>query len=362
MGRRLKLVDLAAMYHLMDGLTFKVRRCADVLDAALVALDKKTGVPRKIFDWNQRGSNLLNPPSFHLDGRLIVTIEQSFSPAKGNMYLSKVRVQKGERETAPVVFFEMHSPTLNIPMRVEVPLRALVKGGKKLKDTHTVYLHALLTDTGDEYVYYGITKRGWSLRFHEHVKSALSEGSRRLFPRKLDELIDARAAQISGVKDDRPKLSGFITAICVIGLDEKSAMDVEEYLVDKYSLSSKHSHGLNMIPGGYEGIRALHRLSLLTERGFLNTDAREELLEAYLQQHPQLGIPKPGVAEKWNDPSYAEAVICGRENRLDADQVREIRYLSALGYTLEQITKSVEAINTDQVRRVLEGITYTRVH
>ena len=96
MGRRLKLVDLAGMYHLMDGLTFKVSRCADVLDAALVALDKKTGVPRKIIDWNQRGSNLLNPPSFHLDGRLIVTIEQSFSPAKGNMYLSKVRVQRGK--------------------------------------------------------------------------------------------------------------------------------------------------------------------------------------------------------------------------------------------------------------------------
>lgn len=188
------------------------------------------------------------------------------------------------------------------------------------------------------------------------------EGSRRLFPRKLEELISARTAQLAGKADDRPSLAGIITAICAVGLDEKKAMDAEEYLVDKYSLSSKHSNGLNMIPGGYEGIRALHRLSVLTEPGFLNTDAREELLDQYLQEHPQLGIPKPGVAEKWNDPNYAEAVICGRENRLDADQVREIRYLSALGYSLEHIRSAVDAINIDQVRRVLEGRTYARIH
>jgi hypothetical protein len=293
----------------MDGLTFKVSRCAEVLDAALVELDHKTGVTKKIFDWNQRGGDLLNPPSLPLDGRLIVTVEQAFSEAKGMMFMSKVQVQKNEKkEIAPVVFFEMQSLTLDVPMRTEVPLRGLVKGGPKLKGTHSVYLHALLADNGEEYVYYGITKRGWNVRFSEHVKAAVGEGSRRLFPRKLEELINARAAQLTGKADDRPKLAGIITAICAIGLDEKQAMDAEEYLVDKYSLSSKHSNGLNMMPGGYEGIRALHRLSILTEPKFLDTDAREELLDGYLQEHPQLGIPKPGVAEKWNDPTYAEAV------------------------------------------------------
>src|SRR3546814_8833775 len=82
-------------------------------------------------------------------------------------------------------------------------------------------------------------------------------GSQRLFPRKLEELIDARAAEVSGVPDGRPKLAGIITAICAAGLMEAQAMNVEEYLVDKYSLSSKHKNGLNMIPGGYEGIRSL---------------------------------------------------------------------------------------------------------
>ena len=36
---------------------------------------------------------------------------------------------------------------------------------------------------------------------------------------------------------------------------------------------------------------------------------REAALDTYFKQHPQLGTPKPGVAESWNDPAYAEAVI-----------------------------------------------------
>src|SRR3546814_1682751 len=53
-------------------------------------------------------------------------------------------------QVAPVVFFNLQSPTLDIPMRVEVPLRALLKGGRKLQGTYSVYLHALLTDVGEE--------------------------------------------------------------------------------------------------------------------------------------------------------------------------------------------------------------------
>jgi hypothetical protein len=66
----------------------------------------------------------------------------------------------------------MHSPLLDIPMRLEIPLRAVIRGGPALYGTYSVYLHALLADDGTEFVYYGITKRGWNLRFAEHTKSA----------------------------------------------------------------------------------------------------------------------------------------------------------------------------------------------
>jgi hypothetical protein len=255
----------------------------------------------------------------------------------------------------------MHSPTLDIPMRVEIPLRALIKGCPSLDGTYSVYLHALLCDDKREFVYYGITKRGWNSRFTEHLESALRDESRRLFPAKLKELLSARAQHLRGENRTNPMLTGFVSAICAVGLNVDSAMDAEEYLVDKYSLSSKHPNGLNMIPGGREGIRALRRLSIDSAASLTESDEREALLDEYLKVHPLFGKPNPGVAAKWDDPAYAEAVICGRENRLNAGQVREIRYLAAMGTSIQQIKDRIGAVDDGQVSRVLAGRTYSRV-
>jgi hypothetical protein len=360
-GRSFKYVSLPDMYHLMEGLTFKVTACADVLDSALAHFNEKSRIPDRICSWNKEDPLLRGPLSFPGRGRIIVDITQRFSRDKGLLYLAQIIEAKDEKESAPVVFFSMHSPSLDIPMRTEVPLRALLKGGKPLAGSYSVYLHALICDDGKDFVYYGITKRGWSKRFNEHTTAAVKDGSRRLFPRKMNELIEARVAQLTGKTNTQPMLAGIISSVGAIGLDEDAAMDTEEYLVDKYSLSSKHDNGLNMIPGGREGLRCLHKLSLGGGSSVIETDDRESVLEKYLQDHPQLGIPKPGVAEKWNDPAYAEAVICARENRLSADQVREIRYLAALGNSIDQIRLRIGALDDGQVARVLAGRTYARI-
>jgi hypothetical protein len=246
-------------------------------------------------------------------------------------------------------------------MRLEVPLRAVMKGGPSLRDTYSVYLHALLADDGTGFVYYGITKRGWNTRFSEHTKAAVAKKSHRLFPRKLNELAEARVAQLSGGAEKRPKLTGIVSALCGVGLSKDSAMDIEEYLVEKYSLSSKHPSGLNMIPGGREGIATLYRLFAAKDKAPVETEQREIVLDQFLSAKSQLGTANPAIAEKWNDPKYAEAVICGRENRLGADQVREIRYLAALGGNPEEIRKQVGAIDESQIQRVLAGRTYLRI-
>ena len=142
-------------------------------------------------------------------------------------------------------------------------------------------------------------------------------------------------------------------------------MAAEEYLVDKYSLNSKHPNGLNMIPGGYAGIRALHKLRG-THPGkqdqFMSTEQRERLLDEFLLQNPRIGVRNPGVEEKWNDSAYAEAVICGREDRLDPGQVREIRYLSATGFEPDVIMGRAGARNIQQVEGVLSGKHYSRIN
>jgi hypothetical protein len=75
---------------------------------------------------------------------------------------------------------------------------------------------------------------------------------------------------------------------------------------------------------------------------------------------PRKGLPAPWVAEKWKDPEWAVAQICGREDCLSVDQVRAIREL-AKGHPVEEISSRIGARNVEQVRRVLDGKTYTRV-
>jgi hypothetical protein len=313
-----------------------------------------------VVSWNEMSPSNRAPLAFRDRGRIIVEICQSLTK-RGPLFTSTVLEAKKEKETAPVVFFKMHSPTLDIPMRVEIPLRALIKGGQSLEGTYSVYLHALICNDGREFVYYGITKRGWNKRFTEHVKSALADDSRRLFPSKMKELISARVEHVQRECQTGPMLTAFVSSICAVGLNEDSAMDAEEYLVDKYSLSSKHPNGLNMIPGGREGIKVLRKLSPVGGTSLTESDDREALLDEYLKTHPHVGRPNPGVAESWNDPAYAEAVICGRENRLSAEQVREIRYLAAMGNGIDRIRELIGTLDDGQVSRVLSGRTYTRI-
>jgi len=348
------------MKHLTEGLTFNLVRCAEVLDSILVGLNEKTRIPDVIVSWNGKNPADRAPLAFRDRGRIVVEICQLLTK-RGPLFTSTVLESMQEKETAPVVFFKMHSPTLDIPMRVEIPLRALIKGGPSLEGTYSVYLHALVSNDGNEFVYYGITKRGWNKRFTEHMESALADESRRLFPSKLKELISVRVEHVHREKQTGSMLTDFVTSVCAVGLNEDSAMDAEEYLVDKYSLSSKHPNGLNMIPGGREGIKVLGKLSSVGGKSLIESDDREALLDEYLKTHPHVGRPNPGVAESWNDSAYAEAVICGRENRLSAGQVREIRYLAATGNGIDRIRELIGALDDGQVSRVLSGRTYTRI-
>jgi hypothetical protein len=361
LNKDFKYVSFPDMQYLMSGLSVNLQRCADVLDGVLTAFNEKTGIPDQIVAWNVKGGSANELLCFPDRGRFIVDLTQSMGADKRTLWTAALLEKKDEKERAPVLLISMHSLSLDVPMRLEIPLRAVMKGGPSLRDTYSVYLHALLADDGTEFLYYGITKRGWNTRFSEHTKSAVAQKSHRLFPRKLSELVEARVAQLSGGAGNGPRLAGIVSALSGVGLSKDSAMDIEEYLVEKYSLSSKHPRGLNMIPGGREGIEALHRLFAAKDKEPVETEEREIVVDQFLKGKSQLSAAKLAIAEKWSDPKYAEAVICGRENRLGADQVREIRYLAALGGSPEEIRKKVGAIDEGQIQRVLAGRTYSRI-
>jgi hypothetical protein len=134
---KLEYVSLPNMHHLLEGLTFKVTHCAEVLDCALIGFNKKTGIPNRILRWNKRGGNAHGPLSLPGHGRIIVEIAERLDRDGQRLSTSLILEKKDENEKAPIALFMMQSPVLNVPMRVEVPLRALIKGAPKLKGTYS---------------------------------------------------------------------------------------------------------------------------------------------------------------------------------------------------------------------------------
>ncbi len=79
-----------------------------------------------------------------------------------------------------------------------------------------------------------------------------------------------------------------------------------------------------------------------------------------MKAHPRKGLPAPWISEKWKNDAWAIAQICGRDDRLSVNQVRAICEL-AREYSAEKIALRIGARNTEQVQRVIDGKTYTRV-
>jgi hypothetical protein len=196
----------------------------------------------------------------------------------------------------------------------------------------------------DGYFYVGVTTRSWQTRWSEH-RRAIEAGSLLLFHKRLRDELDA----------------GHVTYIHhkVLGItdDVEELYALEEILVEGHWEDERR---LNMIPGGKSGLRYLRENGLLRAGSVPLPDDRDRLLEAWLREHPRKGLPAPWVAEKWKDNAWAIAQICGRDGRLSVDQVRAVREL-AQAHSDDQIAERIGARNVDQVKRVLDGKTYTRV-
>lgn len=215
-------VKLPNLCFLTQGIAIDVRRCADVINATLVELNRQTRIPDQIVAWNNRPTERRGRPTIGGRSSIEVVVEQRWHPEKGMIFVALVRERKTSEQSFRL-FVEMRSPVLDIPMRLELPLRACLKGCGRLQGTHTVYLHALIADERSEYVYYGMTGRSWNVRFAEHTAAAVTDDPR-LFPRKLGELIRGRAKEKWDASYEGPKLAGIVSSICAVGLSRDAAM------------------------------------------------------------------------------------------------------------------------------------------
>lgn len=309
-----------------------------VIEEGLTNWDAQTEVPSKLLEALSKNAGT-HSLQINRDMAGVIPVESG----RGAKFVVAPHASHG-----PYTLFQIltEDPITGRESKLEFALKYILKGAKDLRETYSVYLHSLIASDGLAYVYYGITGRPPFLRFQEHWSSAKA-GSHLLFHKKIREVYSScKTVQHTVISS---------------GLTREQALDTEEYLVSKYSLFPNHENGMNMIPGGLEGIRQMHKLGILKTKDTIEPDLRDKLIQEFLEHHPLKGIPNPLVAERWKDDAFAEAVICGGQNRLSADQVRQIRYLYIGGYSVENILDETGAINIAQVKNVLIGRTYSRI-
>ncbi|MBL4823591.1 MAG: hypothetical protein JKX90_08780 [Colwellia sp.] len=244
---------------------------------------------------------------------------------------------------ATVARFEEASWTISIP------LQYIMKGFPNIKKQHYGYAHkiAVLDDNGqveNEYVYIGVTGRDWLKRMSEHFNE-IKNGSNKLFHKSWREFTG--------------KSNVLLNSELIIGDHTyEQIMAWEETMVDRCMDSG---HSLNMIPGGFKGMKFLHEHRLLNNDK-ANLEERDAAILEYQKQHPRAGISNILISELWKDDNYASKIICGPEGRLSVQQVQKIRELDNTGIPIEKICEMVDALNINQIQRVLSGKTYTRIH
>ena len=239
-----------------------------------------------------------------------------------------------------------------------IPLQFLLKGWGDAASGHQCYVHSIsqnmqalesiegqiarrLADS-DDYYYVGITSRNWLLRLSEHL-GEMHRGSRKNFHAMWRDSL--------GLND-----VVFSSSLRQVNLSYEQAMNWEEEGVKRIAHGP---NGLNMIPGGFAGLKYLHKLGIIG-RTNISLEERENAIALFVERYPRKGIPNPFISALWQDDDFYARIMEARAKTLSMDQVRRIRSLAATGINFKEITKQVRALNELQVKNVIIGKTYTR--
>lgn len=246
---------------------------------------------------------------------------------------------------------------------VSIPLQCILKNWGNVENGHMIYEHNLsamdnATHQFQSISYIGLTSRNWQTRYKEHQRDALT-GSELLFHRSLAGLIDQDSVVQRGMGPFEIVRTGacLLSELQYINLSYDEAMQIEESMVERSAL---HPKGLNMIPGGFAGIKYLHKLGYLRKTR-VTVEDRDYAITKYLIENPVQKLAASWVQVNWEKDDFYENVIFGRSNTLNKEQVLSIRkYGVDWGFDAKIISNLVGA-NVRQVRDVLSGKYYARV-
>lgn len=249
---------------------------------------------------------------------------------------------------------------------VSVPLQCVIRGWGDATRGHMIYEHHIApmdhaeAELGDQYkvaTYIGLTSRNWQTRYREHQRDALT-GSELLFHTTLASVLPVGGISQAGMgvfEIVRRGLS-LTSELQYVNLTFDEAMQVEEKLVER----TLHPAGLNMIPGGYAGIKFLHTLGFLN-RAKATVEERDFAAANYLHQLPRQRGPAPWISDRWQKDEYYEQVVLNRSNTLNKEQVQQIRKFGNEWKFNPDIIARLSGASERQVRDVLSGKYYSRV-
>lgn len=245
---------------------------------------------------------------------------------------------------------------------VSVPLQCVIKHWGKVESGHMIYEHNIspMDYAQDEFKsasYIGLTSRNWQTRYKEHQRDALT-GSELLFHTTLASVFPKGGISQIGMGAFELVRSGLclISELQYVNLTFDEAMQVEEKMVER----TLNPNGLNMIPGGFAGMKFLHKLGLLKrERSTVNE--RDFASAKYLRRQQRPTNPAPWVTDKWQTDEYYEQVILGRKNTLSREQIQSIRKYGIEWNFSPEVIANLSGANLRQVRDVLSGKYYSRV-
>lgn len=249
----------------------------------------------------------------------------------GDRLCARLAEPENEQDYSSCGFLNIESDRI----RIGLPLNEMMKGSPSLVGSHSLYIHSIETDVPLSYV--GITKQRWFSRFAQHTAAA-NNGSHLIFHRALRE------------HPEKP----LSCKVLLTGISYEAAMQLEEDFVDMVGLYPK---GLNMIPGGFAGLRYLNTLGVAAR----SAAERDAAIERIIHQDNIDGRPNPLCAARWAaDQDFVNRVICGHSGRLTVDEVRLIRIYSASGRSVKQISE-ILGRNQRQVTDAVRGNYYARV-
>lgn len=253
-------------------------------------------------------------------------------------------------EQQRVVLHVLVTETDGVKRLVSVPLQALMVGWGDVAEGHQGYAHSISffdedgTHVLEQWSYVGITSRNWLERMEEHLQEMRSGSNKRF-----------HAAWRTYAGDSRVMLC---SELIVLNHSFDGIMAWEEEQVDIHMTSGS---SLNMLPGGYKGLRLLHEHRLI-EGLNISLEERENAISEYVRRKGgRAGVPNLFLARLWRDDEFYFRVLAGRDDVLTPAQVVSIRRLAAEGKDERLIFEIVGARNLDQVKRVLTGKTHRRV-